>query len=152
MKLTSSGVPLCAITAIPNEPAWPPSPEPSSYAQSGVGGSSGCSCRAICVCVNAIDPPVATTIPLPGNGTGSRYFLRLPPAAAFADGGRTPHGRASAAPAPTPCRSKRLRVIPFMFASRVSIQLERGRIDVYFSRQDRFERADVQLNSDSSEP
>ncbi len=30
LKLTSSAVPLCPTTAIPNEPAWPSSPEPSS--------------------------------------------------------------------------------------------------------------------------
>ena len=38
VKLTVNGVPLRATRAIPNEPAWPASPEPSSYAQSGVGG------------------------------------------------------------------------------------------------------------------
>ncbi len=30
VKLARTGVPLCATTAIPNEPACPPRPEPSS--------------------------------------------------------------------------------------------------------------------------
>ncbi len=62
---------------------------------------------------------VATTIPAPGSGTGSMYFVSLPPFAALAPGSRTVHGTASAAPAPSPYCRKRRRVIGFMpFPSR----------------------------------
>jgi hypothetical protein len=60
---------------------------------------------------------VATTIPAPGNGTGSRYFRSCGPAAARAAGVRAAHGSASAAPAPAPYRKKRRRVILSMAAS-----------------------------------
>jgi hypothetical protein len=52
VKSIVSGVPRSATTAIPNEPAWPPSPEPSSYAQTGVDGRSGWSCLLMGVWVN----------------------------------------------------------------------------------------------------
>jgi hypothetical protein len=55
---------------------------------------------------------VATMIPAPGNGTGSKYFVSLPPAAALATWVRAAHGSANAAPAPTPYCTKRRRVIP----------------------------------------
>ena len=71
-------------------------------------------------------------------------FLRLPPAAAFADGVRTPHGRASPAPAPTACRSKRLRVIPSCSPpKRLDRLVERGQDRCLGLGQDRFERAYV---------
>jgi hypothetical protein len=52
VKSIVGGVPLSATTAIPNEPAWPPSPEPSSYAQTGVDGRSGWSCLLMVAWVN----------------------------------------------------------------------------------------------------
>ncbi len=94
-----------ATTAIPNEPAWPASPEPSSDAHRGVGGRSGCSWRLISVSVKeyvfgALGE--ATTIPAPGTGRGWTYFASLPPFAARAAGTRAAHGTASAPLTPKP--------------------------------------------------
>ena len=116
MKLISSGMPLWATTAIPNEPAWPPSPEPSSYAQIGVGGKLGCSCRAIGRCVNAywfIPLGVATTIPAPGNGNGWIYLVSKLCDGLSANAWRTVHGRVSPALAAAPhLRKDRLVIMP----------------------------------------
>src|SRR6266511_3833073 len=52
-------------------------------------------------------------MPLPGRGTGSRYFLRMPPLAAFANGVRDSHGVSIATPpaaAPYLKSVRRLRV------------------------------------------
>ncbi len=102
MKLTSSGVPLCATTAIPNEPAWPASPEPSSYAHNGVGGRCGMQLprdlglrERVLVRLRS---GVATTIPAPGSGTGWTYFVSLPPGAALATGIRDAHGNGQSGP------------------------------------------------------
>ena len=112
MKRTVIGVPLCATTAIPNDPAWPSSPEPSSYAQIGVGGSRGCSCLAICFCVNeyASSPlGVATTIPSPGNGTFWMNFSSCAPTDAAAGRVRAAHGRRSIPPPAAALVCKKLR-------------------------------------------
>ena len=74
--------------AMPNEPACPPRPEPSSYAQTGVLGNWGCRRRWICLSVKRYSPGaagVATTMPAPGTGSGSANGRRLtarPPARA----------------------------------------------------------------------
>ena len=57
---------------------------------------------------------VATTMPLPGSGTGWTYCRSLPPLAALAAGGRRVQGRKSAAPPAPPYRRNRFRVIPAM--------------------------------------
>src|SRR6266700_1657416 len=94
---------------MPNEPAWPARPEPSSYAHTGVGGKSGCSRRRISLWMKEYWPGplgVATTMPLPGTGTGSRNFLspvracpRWEPSSTAARP-RCAVGLTSAAPAP----------------------------------------------------
>jgi hypothetical protein len=108
---TRSGTPTSAGTAIPNEPAWPERPLPSSYAQSGVEGRSGCRWRQIWRSENAYlpsDAGRATTIPSPdtGNRCTKRRSGRRPPARARS---ATLHGNTSADPATNPDSSNRLR-------------------------------------------
>src|SRR5512141_1954395 len=57
---------------------------------------------------------VATTIPAPGTGRGSRYFVSVPPFAARATGIRTVQDTAREALAPKPYCRKRRRLIRFM--------------------------------------
>src|ERR1051326_9171624 len=65
---------------------------------------------------------VATTMPLPGTGTGSRNFLRPPPAgagrltASRAARPRCAAGMTSTAPAPMPYRRNCLRVVSAIYA------------------------------------
>src|SRR6266542_203171 len=113
---------------MPNEPACPPSPDPSSYAQNGVGGRLGCRCRAISLSVKAywfIPLGVATTIPAPGNGNGWIYLVSKLRAGPVANACRTVHGRARAALAPAPYFRKFRLVIMFivslLFHCRVKI-------------------------------
>src|SRR5271166_2365131 len=122
------GLPVVAAIAMPNEPACPDSPEPSSYAHTGVGGRSGCRRRRISRSEKAYRSGAtwdATTMPRPGSGTGSRYGRRLGPvgvadraAAARATPGPAaradpvPRRATEAAPiAPTPYWRKRLRLV-----------------------------------------
>src|SRR5450759_3326850 len=119
---------------MPNEPAWPARPEPSSYAHTGVGGRLGCSRRRISRWENAyrlVPLGVATTIPLPGTGTGSRNFLSPSPASLswalrkLAARPRCAAGMASTAPAPTPYCRNCLRVVPAIVFSYSAIRATR---------------------------
>src|SRR4029453_8284269 len=104
---------------MPNDPAWPPSPEPSSYAQNGVGRRLGCSCRAISRNVNAywfIPLGGATTIPAPGNGNGWTYLVSKLRAGIVANACRTVHGKARVAPVATPhLRKDRLVIMAVLW-------------------------------------
>src|SRR5213078_1128289 len=110
---------------MPNEPAWPARPEPSSYAHTGVGGRSGCSLRRISRWVKEYRPGplgLATTMPSPGTGSGWRNLRRPLPA----DPGPPPlkvarprraAGIASTAPVATPYCRNRLRVVSVMIST-----------------------------------
>src|SRR5450755_85789 len=132
------GVPVVAAMAMPSEPAWPDSPEPSSYAHTGVAGRSGCRWRRISRSEKAYRSGAtwdATTMPSPGCGTGSTYLRRLGPVGpvgpaadrAVADRdalmpaarlGCVPRRATEAAPiAPTPYWRKCLRLVLVTFAT-----------------------------------